>query len=102
LRDPNASFRGLLVSLASLLAFVALIMFLTRAYRLRLTRAGDFVLYRGNPRRPLWIGRTDQLQCEIVMTMKGDRMAVLRFDGKMKHWYPVAPFAASALRDAFR
>lgn len=96
-----------LVTLAITLPVVGLLLlglrYITRPHRLLLTSRGDFVVHRGDPRKPVCIGRIDELRVQIT-TFTNRRGAVLGllFPSYSHGWHPLSTADVDAFTNAAR
>ena len=96
---------GVLGGILGVIALGAILWLIAPTWRVRMTRAGDFIFYARSPRRPKWIGRLDQLRIKARVTASHDYILDVAFKeskGKQyaKHFYPIIPGDKGTLTQA--
>ena len=104
---PMFGIVGVVVALVLSVAIAAVVWATAPTWHLRLTRAGDFVLYRRSADAPTWIGATSALAIELQPTASGGQIGGLVFTDaagvvQAKRFHPLSGADVAAFRAAAR
>jgi hypothetical protein len=93
---------ALVVGLPILALFAAALGHATRPHRLLLTKRGDYVLHRGDPRKPVTIGRTSTLTAQLTTFSKQGAVFGLNGTNVFSAWHPMSSVDVDTLQGALR
>ncbi|MDX2087153.1 MAG: hypothetical protein SFX73_04860 [Kofleriaceae bacterium] len=94
----------LVITLGLVGLIVAGLLWVTRPHRVLLTTRGDFVIHRGNPRKPVAIGRTEAMHVQVTTFRKSKGAVVgLYFQTGLapQAWHPFTSIDVQRMRAVF-